>query len=191
VVRLQLRWFTFACASVLVSFVFEILSRFDPIFNGAANVSSEIAVTLIPTATGIAILRYRLYEIDIIINRTLVYAALTAVLAGVYTAAVAFFQRLFVAVTGESSDVAIVLTLFVLATVFTPLKNALQANADRLLRSGVATGPTSAAIDDLVRLAELHARGILTDEEFAAKKRQVLGIATPHLNDVDAVDAKP
>jgi len=174
-VRLQLRWFTFAMAMIFVSFVFELLRAISPVFNTAEQITAIVAITALPTATGIAILRYRLYDIDIIINRTVVYVGLTAVLAGVYTAAVALFQRLFVAVTGQSSDIAIVLTLFVLATVFTPIKNTLQSNADRYLRP-VNTSATSITIDDLERLAALHSRGILTDEEFTAKKKQVLGI---------------
>jgi putative oligomerization/nucleic acid binding protein len=105
-----------------------------------------------------------------------VYVGLTAVLAGLYTAAVALFQRMFVAATGESSDIAIVLTLFVLATIFTPVKNTLQANADRYLKPVQPPPATSTSIDDLIRLADLHSRGILTDDEFAAKKKQVLGI---------------
>jgi hypothetical protein len=126
---------------------------------------------------GIAILRYRLYDIDLIISRTLVYVLLTAILAGVSTAAVAFFQRMFVAVSGENSDLAIVMTLFVLATVFTPIKNTLQGAVDRRIRPASLPAPAhSASIDDLLMLSELHDRGVLTDEEFAAKKKQVLGI---------------
>jgi hypothetical protein len=174
-VRLQLRWFTFAAVMVLVSFVLEVLRSFGAIFTAAAELSAIIAITALPTAVGIAILRYRLYDIDIIINRTVVYVSLTAVLAGLYTAAVALFQRTIVALTGESSDLAVVMTLFVLATVFTPIKNTLQSSADKYIKPVAGTGG-STAIADLVKLAELHSRGILTDQEFAAKKKQVLGI---------------
>src|SRR4051812_640369 len=175
--RLQLRWFAFAAGLLVVSFIADLLRDLVPGAAAFAPIVSAVAVTAIPTTIGIAILRYRLYEIDIIINRTIVYVTLTAVLAGLYTAAVALFQRAIVATTGESSDVAIVLTLFVLATVFTPIKNTLQGTADRYLKpSVVAHAAGDSSIDDLVRLAELHARGVLTDEEFAAKKKQVLGI---------------
>jgi hypothetical protein len=175
--RLQIRWFTFAGGTLVLAFLVDALSGWLPGLSAFTPFITALAVTAIPTAVGIAILRYRLYEIDIIINRTVVYVTLTAVLAGLYTAAVALFQRTIVALTGQSSDLAIVLTLFVLATVFTPVKNTLQSTADRYLKP--VTPPataSSAAIDDLVRLAELHSRGILTDDEFAAKKKQVLGI---------------
>jgi hypothetical protein len=135
------------------------------------------AVTALPLAVGIAILRYRLYEIDVIINRTLVYGLLTAVLAGLYTGALALFQRLFVAITGQGSDLAIVMTLFVLATVFTPIKTSLQTAVDTRLKAAPAPGGSSATgLDDLMKLAELHRHCVLTDEEFSAKKRQILGI---------------
>jgi hypothetical protein len=175
--RLQIRWFAFAVAILVLAFVVEELARVAPTLKAVSDVLAIVAVTALPTAAGIAILRYRLYEIDVIINRTVVYVSLTAVLAGVYTAAVALFQRMIVALTGASSDLAVVMTLFVLATVFTPIKNTLQANADKYIKPVSASGASlSTAIDDLFRLAELHARGILTDEEFAAKKKQVLGL---------------
>jgi hypothetical protein len=175
--RLQIRWFTFAGGTLVLAFLVDALSGWLPALSALTPFIDALAVTAIPTAVGIAILRYRLYEIDIIINRTVVYVSLTAVLAGLYTAAVALFQRTIVAITGESSDLAIVLTLFVLATVFTPIKNTLQSTADRYVKPvAPPTTAGSTAIDDLVRLAELHSRGILTDDEFAAKKKQVLGI---------------
>ena len=177
--RLQLRWFAFAAGLLVLSFIADLLRSVLPGMGDLAPIVGAIAVTAIPTAIGIAILRYRLYEIDIIINRTVVYVALTAVLAGLYTAAVALFQRAIVAATGQSSDIAIVMTLFVLATVFTPIKNTLQGTADRYIKPVGAAGHGASgntAIDDLVRLAELHSRGILTDDEFSAKKKQVLGI---------------
>ena len=94
-----------------------------------------------------------------------------------YTASVALFQRMFVAMTGQGSDIAIVMTLFVLATVFTPVKNTLQERVDRRIKPGARpTAKHSTSIDDLLMLSELHSRGVLTDEEFAAKKRQLLGI---------------
>ena len=174
--RLQIRWFAFSVAVLVIAVFIDIVGRFGPGLRQASDLLALVAVTGIPTATGIAIMRYRLYEIDVIINRTVVYVGLTAILAGLYTAALALFQRMFVAMTGEGSDIAIVLTLFVLATVFTPVKNRLQARADRYIKPLAPQSAEGSAIDDLVKLAELHARGILTDAEFAAKKKQVLGI---------------
>ena len=175
--RLQIRWFVFAGCIVIVGFLSDLLHGIVPDLQAASLVLTLAAVTALPVAVGIAILRYRLYEIDVIINRTLVYGLLTAVLAGLYTAALAFFQRLFVAVTGQGSDLAIVMTLFVLATVFTPIKTSLQTAVDgRIKTTRTSGGSSSTGLDDLVKLAELHSHGVLTDEEFSAKKRQILGI---------------
>src|SRR5438046_1067537 len=175
--RQQIKWFVLAGAVVLASFVIEAASRLAPELAGAANLVAILGLSAIPAAVGIAILRYHLYEIDLIINRTIVYVLLTAILAGVYTATVAFLQRMLVAVVGENNDLAIVMTLFVLATVFTPVKNTLQATVDRRIKpTSRPVDAHSTSIDDLLMLKELHDRGVLTDEEFAAKKKQVLGI---------------
>jgi hypothetical protein len=97
----------------------------------AAWFPAIVAMTCVPIAIGIAVLRYRLYEIDTVINRALVYGSLTAIVAGIYTASIALMQRLFVTVTGETSDAAIVLTTLVVVVGFTPLKTRLQAIVDR------------------------------------------------------------
>jgi hypothetical protein len=84
-----------------------------------------------PIAIGIAITRYRLYEIDRLINRALVYGSLTAILAGVFTAGVGLAQRAFVAVTHETSDAAVVGATLVVATLYAPLRKRLEAIVDR------------------------------------------------------------
>jgi hypothetical protein len=89
------------------------------------------SLCLAPIATLIAITRYRLYEIDRIVNRAVLYGSLTAILAGVFTAAIGLAQRLFVAMTGTSSDAAIVLTTLVVATLYAPLRKRLEAMIDR------------------------------------------------------------
>ena len=175
--RLQIKWFSYAMVLLFASFLASIASDWLSNFAPLEEVLAAVAMTALPTAVGIAVLRYRLYEIDVLISRTLLYGVLTALLAGLYTASIALFQRLFVATTGQSSDLAIVLTLFVLATLFTPLRTRLQTGMDRYLKlEPVAQGATStdAGLEDLERLAQLHRRGVLTDDEFAAKKRQIL-----------------
>lgn len=102
-----------------------------PVWAAASNTLWWLTISIIPVTLTIAILRYRLYAIDLIINRALVYGALTAILAGLYTASISLFQRLFMALTGQKSDAAIVLTTLVLASTLTPIKTRLQAIVDR------------------------------------------------------------
>jgi hypothetical protein len=90
-----------------------------------------LAALLTPITIGVSILRYRLWGIDMIINRALVYVPLTAILAGVYSAAIALLQKIFTTLTGDKSDAAVVITTLLLVTVFTPVKNALQAFVDK------------------------------------------------------------
>jgi hypothetical protein len=122
----QLRWIVYAALllpfGLFLAFVFP------------SKVSEVVTISglgAIPVAAGIAILRYRLYDIDLIINRTLVYGSLTAILAGLYTASISLSQRVFVALTGEKSDAAVVLTTLLVAAAFTPVKGRLQAIVDR------------------------------------------------------------
>ena len=110
---------------------------------GFAMVSTaviHIAALSVPITIGISVLRTRLWAIDLIINRTLVYVPLTGILAGLYAASVAIFQRLFIAATGDKSDAAVVFSTLVLASLFTPMKNGLQSLVDRRFKQ--APNPT-------------------------------------------------
>ena len=90
-----------------------------------------VALGLVPIAVVVAVLRYRLYEIDTLINRTLVYVPLVGITAGLYAGSVALLQRIFTAVTGDTSDAAAVICALALAAVFTPIRNAIQSAVDR------------------------------------------------------------
>ena len=82
-------------------------------------------------AVGIAILRHRLYDIDVIINRTLVYSALTATLVALYFGGIVVLQRLFEALAGEKSTLAVVASTLVIAALFNPLRRHIQSFIDR------------------------------------------------------------
>jgi hypothetical protein len=92
-----------------------------------------ISVSLLglPVLTGIAILRYRLYDIDLLINRTLVYASLTAMLALVYVGGVIGVQAALRALTGQESTLAIVASTLAIAALFNPLRGRVQGFVDR------------------------------------------------------------
>jgi hypothetical protein len=91
-------------------------------------------LVIFPFSVAIAIFRYRLLEMDSIVNRTILWGLLTAILAGVVSVSITVLQRLFQAFTGEKSDVAVVLTSLILVSVFTPIKTRLQAFLDRTFK---------------------------------------------------------
>ena len=89
------------------------------------------AIVSFPISIGIAIARYRLYEIDRIINRTLVYGSLTAMLVALYFIGIVVLQRLFVLLTGQQSTLAVVASTLIIAALFIPLRRRIQGFIDR------------------------------------------------------------
>lgn len=133
--RAQLRWIAVSVVLIALAGVPFVVVRYglqaDYATGHALLATALIAGCLLPLAAAVAILHHRLYDIDLILNRALVYVPLTAILAGLYAAGVALFQRLFVAVTGDRSDGAVVITTLILAGMFTPIRNGLQSFVDR------------------------------------------------------------
>lgn len=128
IVRAQLRWF--ALIGVVAVIALGLATVFQP--NGWVFFGIGVtAIACLPIAIGVAITRYHLYDIDLIINRALVYGSLTAILAGIFTAGVGLGQRLFVAFTGASSDAAIVFATLVIATLYAPLRKRLEKVIDK------------------------------------------------------------
>ena len=124
--RQQYKWFVFAAALFLAGSTIGGPSE-NPLLQ-----SVFIATMLfIPVAVAVAILRYRLYDIDLIIRRTLVYAVLTAVLAAVYFGSVVALQSIITAVGGQQSAVVTVISTLVIAALFTPLRRRVQDFIDR------------------------------------------------------------
>src|SRR5215210_5945714 len=90
-----------------------------------------LSFMLIPLSIGVAVLRSHLFDIDVVINRTLVYGSLTATLVALYFVGIVVSQRLFVALTGEKSTLAVVASTLVIAALFTPLRRRIQSFIDR------------------------------------------------------------
>jgi hypothetical protein len=138
--RQQTKWALFGLSTAIIIFIgslaLDILFNLNPraslLFLWPYEVLVTAGITLIPLSIGFAILRYRLWDIDIIIRRTLVYSALTVLLALVYFSSVILLQQLFTTGIGqEKSPVAIVLSTLLIAALFSPLRRRIQQLIDR------------------------------------------------------------
>ena len=132
--RQQIKWFAYAAAVLAVSatltyVVFETMSVGWLWWIGF--IPAMVGFVGLPVAVGVAILKYRLYNIDLIINRTLVYGSLTAVLALVYFGSVLLLQDLFRTVSGQESQLAVVASTLAIVALFTPLRRRIQGFIDR------------------------------------------------------------
>ncbi len=129
--RAQLKWMVFAAALLLVGFVG---ANFADSMGNAAQVVADVVISLafagVPIAAGIAILRYRLYEIDRVVSRTLVYGLLTAGLAGLYFGVVIALQQVFGGLT-RGNDLAIAGSTLAVAALFRPARRWIQGFVDR------------------------------------------------------------
>ncbi len=88
-------------------------------------------MTIVPLTLSIAVLRYRLYDIDVLINRTLVYGPLTAMLVALYFGGIVLLQRVFVLLTGQQSTLAVVASTLAIAALFVPLHRRVQGFVNR------------------------------------------------------------
>jgi hypothetical protein len=129
--RQQIKWFASAAALTLVWILVFGQSTLRGLPGVIVDLSALLVVPSIPIATGIAILRYRLYDIDRIINRTLVYGSLTVTLVALYFGGIVVLQRLFVTLTGQQSTLAVVASTLLIAALFTPLRRRIQGFIDR------------------------------------------------------------
>ena len=132
--RQQIKWFAYAAAVLIVG---ALLTSPVPDMMEAWWIWSGgfalyiVGIVGLPVAVGIAILRHHLYDIDLLINRTLVYGSLTVTLAGIYLGVVILLQQLFVVLTGEKSTLAVVASTLAIAALFSPLRGRIQSFIDR------------------------------------------------------------
>ena len=132
--RQQLKWLAYAAGGlVIVSILIIISIAIDTPrwYEWVAYAINVVVTPGVPISIGIAILRYRLYDIDIIINRTLVYGSLTVTLVALYFGGIVVLQRVFVVLTGQQSTLAVVASTLLIATLFNPLRRRIQSFIDR------------------------------------------------------------
>jgi len=127
--RQQIKWLALAGTVAVVTIVFGTLG-YEALGEDVANSMMMLSVMGLPVAAGIAILRYRLYDIDVVINRALVYGALTAMLAGTYLGSVLLLQLALRTFT-EGSGLAVAASTLATAAMFRPLRARTQAVVDR------------------------------------------------------------
>jgi hypothetical protein len=155
--RQQMKWMAFAAAVLVTGFVLQ-----GPL--GLGDVVFAVAISMLPVALGVALFKYRLYDVDRVINRTLVYGASTALLGGAYVGLVIAGQSLFSSAAG-GSNLVVALSTLVVAALFMPVRGRVQRFVDRrFYRSKVDAEATLSRFGARVRreadletlLTELH-----------------------------------
>ena len=138
--RAQIKWLVFAASILGLGFSFFVIlgdllpgaSRgTDPLWGNLLEDAVTMSFAGVPVAVGVAILRYRLYDIDLIINRALVYGMLTAMLVLVYIGCVVGLQGVLRVLTGQESTLAIVASTLAIAALFNPVRRRIQSLVDR------------------------------------------------------------
>lgn len=154
--RQQVKWLAYISAIVGVTFAGGVIAwSFEGSFYTGSAIFTFAILGMavgIPITMGLAILKQRLYEIDVLINRTLVYGVLTAVLATLYVSIVLFFQHALYHVVGQQSSLAIVTSTLAMVALFAPLRNRIQNLIDRrFYRSKYDAEKTLAAFSKRLR----------------------------------------
>src|SRR5215212_293175 len=135
--RRQTKWVVFGTTLAIAgSFVklpldFSLLGGDTPFVLLLLKIGFALSFLLVPLSISVAVLRSRLFDIDLLINRTLVYGSLTATLVAAYFGGSVLLQRVFVDLTGERSTLAVVASTLVIAVLFNPLRRRIQAFVDR------------------------------------------------------------
>ncbi len=128
--RQQLKWFALAAAFLAAMIIPDLLGAYRLLGDALWNLLFVLDFAALYVGVGIAILRHRLYDIDVIINRTLVYGSLTATLVALYFGGIVVLQRVFVVLTGQESTLAIVASTLLIAALFNPLRRRIQSFID-------------------------------------------------------------
>jgi len=133
--RQQIKWFLYGAVATIsgitLAYVIPNSIEAPPWFERIGFAVLIATTAAIPVSIGIAILKYRLYDIDVLINRTLVYGSLTAMLITLYFGGIVVLQSIFVLLTGQQSTLAVVASTLAIAALFVPLRRRVQGFVDR------------------------------------------------------------
>ena len=172
--RQQIKWIAFAASLVSLMYLIAMVASFihpSEAWTTAGSVLwlklltyvALLSFTAVPIAVGFAVLKYRLYDLDVLINRTLVYGSLTATLALVYLGGVVGLQAAFRALSGQESTLAVVASTLAIAALSSPLRRRMQTLVDRrFYRRKYDAARTLAAFNS--RLREETDLNTLTDD---------------------------
>jgi hypothetical protein len=160
--RAQIKWLAFAASILGVGFSSFVIPSFfvvegptvipDPLWENLLEDAVTLSFAGVPVAVGIAVLRYRLYDIDHIINRALVYGSLTVLLTLMYVGGVVGLQATFRTISGQESTLAVVASTLAIAALFGPLRRRVQALVDhRFYRRKYDAAKTIAAFTARLR----------------------------------------
>ena len=172
--RKQLEWFSWVAAVLAVALMIAALQA-GPI-SDVAWIVAFVAFTGLPIAIAIAIMQYRLYEIDRLVSRTLVYVPLVGILGGVYAAGTAILQRLFIQYTGDTSDAAVVMSTLIVAGTFTPVRKSLEGAVERRFsrsRAGSSDEAPASAVPALSVGPVIDLSALIDDPQLTARIEEI------------------
>lgn len=165
--RQQLKWFTLAVVILVVQFAVQSFAADDGSGHSLPWLTG-LALVLVPTSAAVAIFRYRLYDIDLVINRALVYGLLTAILAAAYLGIVVLLQSAFAPFTRDS-DIAVAGSTLAVAALFRPLRARVQDFIDRRFYRHKY---------DAAETLEEFANSLRDEVDLASLSRELVGVVS-------------
>jgi len=190
--RTQIKWLAWLGAmAILMATAAAIIFPIGPSVKGQSTVNQLVNIVIYmywqafpAIAIGIALLRHRLWDIDLVIRRTLQYGAISAVLSLVYLGAVALLQQVFTAITGQTSPLAVVLSTLLSIILFNPLRRQVQTLIDRRFfrqkyDAQRASASFSIAVRREVQLDQLTDRLVAVVAETVQPERILMWIRPP------------
>ena len=194
--RQQTKWVVYSLV-VSITSVVGLLVIFQPqpgSLLSALDIIANLLLTLIPISFAVAIQRYRLYDIDILINRTLVYVTLTALLAATYVGSIIALQSLLSSITNQNSDVAIVVSTLAIYALFQPFRHRIQDIIDRrFYRRKYDAAKVVAAFSDTLRqevdLDQLRAQLLEVVQETIQPSHVSLWVRQPSRTNTPSLQA--